>query len=245
MIIPLHDPPPMIYQHPGADPYRGTHAEALNLLYPAARPYISREAFDTLETTGYCRIRSWHQNEVVNAMTYGKQKVSFGVVVDVNSWPLNASRLIEECTDGLGNAIGIPEVCGNVYYERIPPFVSWATPPAGEGWAPATPNGISANGITPNDNGDNAGDDYGGSGYRGGYLPSVFGNGGEGLPSLLSSPPSPSVIIPPSLPPSFTPPIFPPENTPPTNETTPEPKTFLTMLMGILVLFLTVKGIKS
>jgi hypothetical protein len=135
MLMAANTPPAFIYQHPGADPYRGTNEKALRLLYPSARPYLPYSVFARIETNGFCRLRFFQQGELVNAMVYGKARVATNVLVDVNDWPSSASRLVSECTDGLGNAIGVPVVCGNIFYERISPFPAWNTPPYGQNWS--------------------------------------------------------------------------------------------------------------
>lgn len=129
------DPPAWEYRHPGGNPYRGTSDHAFDLLYPAAAPYLTRELLAAVWDRGYCRFRAWHQGEVVDAMVYGHGQVS-PVVVDVNDWPPTASRLVLECTDGAGNAVLLPRVCGNWSFERVPPFPYLGGPPVGEGWTP-------------------------------------------------------------------------------------------------------------
>jgi hypothetical protein len=135
MLLTSAQPPELIYQHPGADPYRGTNEKALRLLYPSAKAYLPYSVFAKIETNGFCRLRFFQQGELVNAMVYGKGRVATNVLVDVNDWPSSASRLVSECTDGLGNAIGVPVVCGNIFYERISPFPAWNTPPYGQNWS--------------------------------------------------------------------------------------------------------------
>jgi hypothetical protein len=155
MLMAANTPPAFIYQHPGADPYRGTNEKALRLLYPSARAYLPYSVFAKIETNGFCRLRFLQQGELVNAMVYGKGRVATNVLVDVNDWPSSASRLVSECTDGLGNAIGVPVVCGNIFYERISPFPAWNTPPYGQNWS--AENLPESEGESPSDFGfDNA-----------------------------------------------------------------------------------------
>jgi hypothetical protein len=235
MIMAAATPPAMIYQHPGGDSYRGTTDHALDLLYPAAAFFLTRPALAAIETRGFCRFRAWQQGEIVDAMVFGHGQVAYGVFVDVDDWPANASRLILECTDGRGNALILPKVCGNWSYERVRPFPIWGTPPIGEGWALPEWGG----------EGDTEGYGYGwGSGGYGGL------GGGFGSPSAIpaayeapsGSTPGTSTsatIMPPfeetpgeiftPIPPSETPP-------PPTNgSSTPEPQSFGLLLFAIVL----------
>lgn len=117
MILANYEPAPaLVYQHPGADSYKGSFATAVELLARATG--VSAEVLYNISSYGRCRIRSWRQGEVADAMVYGKDRVVRGVYLDINSWPPLASRLITECSDGLGNSLILPEVCSNWTYER-------------------------------------------------------------------------------------------------------------------------------
>jgi hypothetical protein len=144
MLLPASLPPPeLLYQHPGADPYLGTLEEATELLSAPAQ--LSPQALIAIEHSGYCRIRNLRQNELLLAMTHGRNHISYNVRVDLASWPNSASTLVSECTDGLGNAILLPEVCGNYSFEKISPFPYYNAPPGWSASSSGSENGSSSN----------------------------------------------------------------------------------------------------
>jgi hypothetical protein len=231
MLMAANTPPAFIYQHPGADPYRGTNEKALRLLYPSARPYLPYSVFARIETNGFCRLRFFQQGELVNAMVYGKGRVATNVLVDVNDWPSSTSRLVSECTDGLGNAIGVPVVCGNIFYERISSFPAWNTPPYGQNWS--AENLPESEGESPSDFGEadfNFG--YGGAFALGNEL--ANSNNNQNNSSQNSSPnnelfgqaPSSELI-------SFETPVTP---SPSPSSSTPEPSSLAIFLMALAFL---------
>jgi hypothetical protein len=241
MITPAADPPALVYQHPGASPYKGTSDHAFDLLYPAAAPYLTRESLAAVWDRGYCRFRAWHQGEIVDAMVYGHGQVS-PVAVDVNDWPPTASRLVLECTDGAGNAVLLPRVCGNWSFERVPPFPYLGGPPVGEGW---TPVGEASQGGFESGFGYGQGAGIGlfggGAAVPGNIIPASLEAGssstGATIPSggfeTAGTPGSPgggSEIPPTGTPPSVTPPSGGP---PPVS--TPEPGSFAILLSAVLV----------
>jgi len=232
MLLASAQPPELIYQHPGADPYRGTNEKALRLLYPSARPYLPYSVFARIETNGFCRLRFFQQGELVNAMVYGKARVATNVLVDVNDWPSSASRLVSECTDGLGNAIGVPVVCGNIFYERISPFPAWNTPPYGQNWS--AENLPESEGESPSDFGFDNALGYGSGFALGNEL--VNSNNNQNNSSQNSSPnnelfsqaPSNELI-------SFEIPAT-PSSSPSSNSSTPEPSSIAILLMALTFL---------
>ena len=236
MLMAANTPPAFIYQHPGADPYRGTNEKALRLLYPSARPYLPYSVFARIETNGFCRLRFFQQGELVNAMVYGKARVATNVYVDVNDWPSSASRLVSECTDGLGNAIGVPVVCGNIFYERISPFPAWNTPPYGQNWS--AENLPESEGESPSDFGeaDLSGDLSNLSGFASNEL--VNSNNNQNNSSQNSSSNNElfsqtkltsSELISPETPVT-------PSSSPSPNSSTPEPSSVSILLMALTFL---------
>ena len=231
MLLISAQPPELIYQHPGADPYRGTNEKALRLLYPSAKEYLPYSAFAKIETNGFCRLRFFQQAELINAMVYGKDRVATNVYVDVNDWPSSASRLVSECTDGLGNAIGVPVVCGNVFYKRISPFTAWNTPPYGQNWS--AENLPESEGESPSDFGE--GDFDNALGYESGFASNELANSNnnqnnssQNSPSnneLFNQAPSSELILP------ETPAT--PSSSP--NSSTPEPSSITLMALAFLL----------
>ena len=231
MLLASAQPPELIYQHPGADPYRGTNELALHLLYPSAKAYLPYSAFAKIETNGFCRLRFFQQGELVNAMVYGKDRVATNVYVDVNDWPSSASRLVSECTDGFGNAIGVPVVCGNIFYERISPFPAWNTPPYGQNWS--AENLPESEGESPSDFGE--GDFDNALGYESGFASNGLANSNnnQNNSSQNSSPNNKLFNQAPSS--ELISPETPATPSPSPNSSTPEPSSIILMALAFLL----------
>lgn len=249
MILANYEPPPaLIYQHPGADSYKGSFATAVELLARATG--VSQETLYNINSHSRCRIRSWRQGEVADAMVYGRDRVARGVYIDLASWPPSASRLIAECSDGLGNSLILPEVCSNWTYERTE--LGYDSGPEWESGAAGLASSElgEAAGISSGSEEDNSGFDFGsGLGFLPGSSPSNgVGNTNNANNNGSSNSSSSSSSSTPTLPPTYisTPPnLMPPEmlpNLPGSPTPANEPSLILSLTLALSLTWLIKRG---
>lgn len=136
MIIPtIYHPAAYEWVTPDTDPFRGTLAQAIELFRRAglATPW----ALNRLALQDQCRMRELRDGERIPAMTFGWNQLEQNVVAETHQWPAIASRTVLECTDGLGDALIYPLVCGNWSFEYVKPvpiysrpeYPGWVLPP--------------------------------------------------------------------------------------------------------------------
>lgn len=236
MLLANYEPPPaLIYQHPGADNYKGSFATAVELLARATG--VSAETLYNISSYGRCRIRSWRQGEVADAMVYGKDRVVRGVYLDLNSWPPLTSRLITECSDGLGNSLILPEVCSNWTYEKTE--LSESSGPEWESESGSSSELGEAAGIS-------YGEDNSDFGPDSGFIPSGFLNSAGSSLELSSSPGSSPAPLPPtyiSTPPNLMPPELLPNLPSSPSSPTNEPSLILSLILALAITWLVRRGV--
>jgi hypothetical protein len=221
---------PHAWDRPDADPFTGTRAEAVELLgIPGAPVDFPPDA---------CVYRPIREGERIDAMTFGRDRVEYGVVAHPDRWPKWVSRMVEDCwwpgSNGMAYHILYPIVCGNWYMEVA------ALPPIG------MPAGGLPEWVYP---GWGEGGGYGSPGYgEVSYVPNGYNNvptasyqllppgGIESPPVYIETPPGPpyAPLIPsgpnaPTLPTSPNTPLIP----------TPEPSSLGVVLAGLAILWFT------
>lgn len=113
---------PTYWDRPDTDPWRGSREQALTLL---ASTGVASVGLLAQLPHDFCRMRSIRDGEVMNAMVFARNRVMTGVVARTSRWPVTASRLVMECSDGFGHLLLYPIVCGNWSYEGgsvLPPY---------------------------------------------------------------------------------------------------------------------------
>ena len=126
---------------PGANSYRGTLSEAIVSLVTAGAPegpmmFLWSQA----ESGGHaCSIRSIEPGEIIDLMMSGRDTV-LRMVVAPDPWG-DLTRETLDCTDGAGNHLLRPSVCGNWSYQWKPNLVpTWFPTDSSFGIGPLLPN---------------------------------------------------------------------------------------------------------
>lgn len=239
MLLANYEPPPaLVYQHPGADSYKGSFTTAVELLARATG--VAPETLYNISSFGHCRIRSWRQGEIADAMVYGHDRVVRGVYLDLNSWPPLTSRLITECSDGLGNSLILPEVCSNWTYKKTE--LSESSGPEWESESGSSSELGEAAGISYGEDNSDLGSDFG---PEFGFVPSGFLNSAGSNLELSASPSSSPASLPPtyiSTPPNLTPPELLPNLPTSPNSPANEPSSILSLILALSLTWLIRRG---
>lgn len=128
---------PHAWDRPDADPFTGTRAEAVVLLGIPGAPVDF--------PPGACVYRPIREGERIDAMTFGPDRVEYGVIAHPSRWSVGVSRMVEDCwwpgPNGMAYHILYPIACGNWYLEVVAlPSIGmpagglpWWMPPGGWG----------------------------------------------------------------------------------------------------------------